>query len=599
MATYEITSPDGKTWEVTAPDGASQEEVLAYAKKNWEQPKQEAPKTDSIGRQLGLTARSAIKGAAAIPAMMADAVGGVANTAQDALLGQGKGYRFQQQLPALEALLTRAGLPEPSNAVERIVGDTASAGFGLGATAKAGQLAPTALKQLLTSDLGKQLASATAGTAASSTTREGGGGPGAQLTAAMLAGMLPTLVPGAVRAVAPNLTQAGRNETKGQILNEAAGPRKKQVLEGLAQSKQYVPGEKVTASLAASEAKAPAFNALEQEVVGKYRSDLAKSVDDTNIGARASAVDQVGGTKDALESAIASRASQASKDYQGAFKNTVKADPALAQIFSNPFIKKEVPDAIELMKAQNKPINQNLTEFIQNVKIGLDQKLSKTGNDALSSAQKNAVQGAKNDLMAWISNKNPDFNQARENFAQASRPINQMQIGQFLKDKLASPVTESRERAGVFAQALRDAPRTIKKASGSTYENLDQVLEPKQVGLLGGVKSSLEREANVADLAKTGGQQARGILGAGFETVEPPNILHRAITITRSVLEKIGVSTKNKTLQELAVEMQDPAVTQRLMETASKDQKAAIAKVISEYSRPASAGLFQSFGQVQ
>lgn len=35
MATYQITSPDGKAFEVSAPDGTSQEDVLSYAKKKF------------------------------------------------------------------------------------------------------------------------------------------------------------------------------------------------------------------------------------------------------------------------------------------------------------------------------------------------------------------------------------------------------------------------------------------------------------------------------------------------------------------------------------------------------------------------------------
>lgn len=35
MATYEVTSPDGQTYEVTAPDSASEDDVLAYAKKQF------------------------------------------------------------------------------------------------------------------------------------------------------------------------------------------------------------------------------------------------------------------------------------------------------------------------------------------------------------------------------------------------------------------------------------------------------------------------------------------------------------------------------------------------------------------------------------
>lgn len=38
MPTYEVTSPDGRKFSVTAPEGASQDEVLAYAKKNYTAP---------------------------------------------------------------------------------------------------------------------------------------------------------------------------------------------------------------------------------------------------------------------------------------------------------------------------------------------------------------------------------------------------------------------------------------------------------------------------------------------------------------------------------------------------------------------------------
>ena len=35
MPDYEITSPDGKKFVITAPEGASQDEVLAYAKRQF------------------------------------------------------------------------------------------------------------------------------------------------------------------------------------------------------------------------------------------------------------------------------------------------------------------------------------------------------------------------------------------------------------------------------------------------------------------------------------------------------------------------------------------------------------------------------------
>ena len=37
MPKYRINAPDGKTYEVNAPDGASQDDVLAYVKQNYQQ----------------------------------------------------------------------------------------------------------------------------------------------------------------------------------------------------------------------------------------------------------------------------------------------------------------------------------------------------------------------------------------------------------------------------------------------------------------------------------------------------------------------------------------------------------------------------------
>lgn len=51
VAKYRVTSPDGQTFEVTAPDAASQEEVMAYAKKNM-QKETVAPKRPDVFKNV-------------------------------------------------------------------------------------------------------------------------------------------------------------------------------------------------------------------------------------------------------------------------------------------------------------------------------------------------------------------------------------------------------------------------------------------------------------------------------------------------------------------------------------------------------------------
>ncbi len=166
-----------------------------------------------LGRQVGLTARHAVNGLAALPAMAADAVAGVANAGLDATMGQGNGFRFPKQAEALDSALTKAGLPTPETPMERVVGDATSALAGTGGIVKAGQALATgaapaaqALGRSLSADPALQAVSSVAGAGASGTTREAGGSEGAQL-AAGLAGALTPVAARPTRVLAPGGAQ--------------------------------------------------------------------------------------------------------------------------------------------------------------------------------------------------------------------------------------------------------------------------------------------------------------------------------------------------------------------------------------------------------
>jgi hypothetical protein len=154
-----------------------------------------APPKDSVGRQTGLFARSAVKAAAAIPAMGADALGGAYNAAAN-MVGPG-GFRFQQTMPTLDRLMTGAGLPEPSSPRERIVSQGVEMGLGTGgAAALAGKGAGAATgvaKEVLSrlgSQPGVQVAGGTVGGMAGQQSKESGDGWMGQLVSTVVGGML-------------------------------------------------------------------------------------------------------------------------------------------------------------------------------------------------------------------------------------------------------------------------------------------------------------------------------------------------------------------------------------------------------------------------
>ncbi len=248
MARYEITAPDGTRWEVSAPDDATQDQVLAHAQQQWaakpQQPAQApgATRNNDLASQAGLALRSGVKGLAAIPALGADALGGLANKAQDLALGEGRGYRFHQTLPALDRLMTRAGLPEPDTALQRIVGKAVEVGTGSGAAAqlagKAAQGATGVTQQVLQRLAERPAVQVSAGVGAGlagQQAAENGAGWGGQFVASLLGGVagggmasgVQSLAESARRSLSARLTPAATIEARvtAALQNQGIDPR--------------------------------------------------------------------------------------------------------------------------------------------------------------------------------------------------------------------------------------------------------------------------------------------------------------------------------------------------------------------------------------
>lgn len=228
MGKYRITSPDGQTYEINAPDNATQEEVMAYAQKNFKmaaqpkpEPKQEPPSkpfgqalTDNIKdipRQLGLTARYGVEG-----------LGGTLNFLSSPIRGGLNALGADIAPVNFEGYADKAGLPKPQNATERIVGDAsrlvAGSAIPIGAAsglAKNSTGLTQAVATQMAANPAAQLVSAAASGGAGGYTRETGGDGTAQFLASLTAGML---APAAMRS-GQNLLEKATNLRPAQPQN--------------------------------------------------------------------------------------------------------------------------------------------------------------------------------------------------------------------------------------------------------------------------------------------------------------------------------------------------------------------------------------------
>lgn len=199
MGKYRITAPDGNSYEIDAPEGASQEDVMAYAQRNYKmiaKPKQEAPpkpfgqalsdNLSDIPRQLGLTARHGIEG-----------IGGTLNFLASPIRGGINALGGNLAPANFEGLSDAAGLPKPQNTTERVVGDmskfvsSAALPIGIGSNlAKNTNGLTQKIAAQFASNPASQLVSAAGAGGAGGYTRETGGSASAQFLASLAGGML-------------------------------------------------------------------------------------------------------------------------------------------------------------------------------------------------------------------------------------------------------------------------------------------------------------------------------------------------------------------------------------------------------------------------
>ena len=165
----------------------------------------------------------------------------------------------------------------------------------------------------------------------------------------------------------------------------------------------------------------------------------------------------------------------------------------------------------------------------------------------------------------------PSMKEAQAAFRKGSRPINQMDVGKFLREKLESPVPEGTQRAGVFAQAVRDAPQTIKKALDGQprYEALTDVLSPAQQARVDAVLMDLSRDARVKEMAQMGREAAPKLREPAGKATLPP-LLNRIATIANEIVRRLEGKVNEKLALEIASEFLDAGRAADALETAMR-----------------------------
>lgn len=315
------------------------------------------------------------------------------------------------------------------------------------------------------------------------------------------------------------------------------------------------PGE--TAGQAALPAGSAEFSALQEIVAQRDPSKYGTAgIAGEQEAARTGVLQGIAGTPRELELMKGRRSLAANINYGEAFANAVKADPELLSIVQNPFFADALPDAVRLAGAKGITPKNDLTQFLHYVKISLDKQLAKTGETALATTEKSAVQGLQGELTNWLGTKNPDYAMARNAYMGDSGPINRAETGQELLSSLRNTLGTT-ERPSTFSNAVAKAQQEPSIATGKPRWS---DLTPQDQATVRNVVSELARDSRLQTMATEGMPEAARRIGFSMPTAPTTGFLNAKITIARSMLNHLSGRATDKALKFLADNMDNPQV---------------------------------------
>jgi hypothetical protein len=164
---------------------------------------------------------------------------------------------------------------------------------------------------------------------------------------------------------------------------------------------------------------------------------------------------------------------------------------------------------------------------------------SKTGNASFTTEATNVEKALKKQLDKAITKASGSdtWEKYLSNYAQYSKKIDAMRVGQELKERLGAGTLGDAEKAGSFVNAIIKEAGTLKRATGAPrYNTMEDVLDTGQIESINRVRADLSRSKKAEALAKQIQMENPELL-AGAE--KAPQLLSTSITVFKKVMDRL------------------------------------------------------------
>lgn len=366
---------------------------------------------------------------------------------------------------------------------------------------------------------------------------------------------------------------------KSAMYMDIAEGRGNELVQQLRAPGEIVPGSVPTAAQQASPLGLTQFSAV-GESAAKADPSTYYAIGNAQDAARQRALQGVGGTPEDLAALREGRTRTGRALYGNVQNNVVPIDDTFRALTQRPSMDKAMRRAEEISAEQGVPFQigpdilpgtmagmptagrpaQYTVQSLHNLKTALDDIIKDPATFGVGANEARLMGRTRDQLIKWIESKEPGYKAARETFATQSRRINQAEVGQFLENKLTSPLTDEASRAAVFANAMRDAPTTVKRATTGAprYQNLEDLLEPHQLAAVESVRRDLAREQITKTQAREGATAAPRVGQLASQAGDMPQFLNRVATIANAIYNRVQGKIDRKLAMEIAYEMATP-----------------------------------------
>lgn len=586
-----------------------------YGKKT--QDKQpETPAGDRVKRDLGLSARNVVEGAADLVGLFADPfihaynwAGEKGPTTKSLITGHPE-RRWERQATTREGwgqILDKFGVPRPETASERVQADAGRALTGVGLTLGLGSMATglPRLQQFLTAAPKTQIAGAATGAAAAGAAREAGLPVPVQVGAGIVGGLAPatgsslaSLAAGAgrqvVRSTISPFTSKGVDQAVGTVLRGSA----------LHPERLGIPAPSANAGVSrslAEETLDPGIAQLQRTVAARRGAEFDQ-MRRTNNMARSEALGGIAGDRAAMEAAERARDTAANplraEAMRGPDVDTSRLSSQIKRLEAGqegrPAVQNALRDVRKLITPETKALDPLLFNAGSKMPVRQLDKVRRTigdmlggkygGDSAAALAGSRELMAVKNQLDRVLAKQAPKYGEYIEAYKQGSKPINRMQLGETLLDSgtgaTLDPVTGAYQiQPGAFGRQVKDLDKVAQKATGFNKAKASDILDEQDFATIGAVNDDLSRQV-FADTA------ARGSGSDSFQKfMTQGDILGAVQELGFSVpgsglLRMLGKAGADRVNARLAEALANPAEARRILEQATPVERRVIEEAL-------------------